>query len=128
MRAVSPQPTSRNPADAKWWSKANASPMRARFMIVKLVASTAESLCRPPRRKYSQDCSRSRSSQGRMRAVPGLLALATELASSLASRQGRLRSYIVRFMLGFVSVLYRAHETLVIALAGVLTFSNVLQS
>ena len=53
-----------------------------------------------------------------MRAVPGLLALATELASSLASRQGRLRSYIVRFMLGFIGVLYRTHESLVIALAG----------
>ena len=36
----------------------------ALFMIAKLVASTADSLCRFARRKYSQDCSKSPGSQG----------------------------------------------------------------
>jgi hypothetical protein len=34
--------TSRNPADAKWWSKAKAALIFFRFMMAKLVASTAE--------------------------------------------------------------------------------------
>jgi hypothetical protein len=54
-------------------------------MIAKLVASTEESLCRSGRRKYSQDCSRSRSSQGRILSVPGLW-----IASFHASATSRL--------------------------------------
>src|SRR2546426_11828882 len=50
----------------------NASRIRARFMIAKLVASTADSLCRSARRKHSHDCSRSRGSEGRIFTVPGL--------------------------------------------------------
>jgi len=40
------QPTLRNPAMAKWWSKAKATRILRRPMITKLVASTADSLCR----------------------------------------------------------------------------------
>jgi hypothetical protein len=37
-------PTNLNPTAAKWWSNVKATRMRARFMIAKLVASTADSL------------------------------------------------------------------------------------
>jgi len=40
-------------------------------MIVKLVASTADNLCRSARRKYSHDRCKSRRSHGRMLRVPG---------------------------------------------------------
>jgi SnoaL-like domain len=51
-----------------------------------------------------------------MRAVPGLLALAEQLASSFAGRKGRARQFIVRLLLGFVGVLYRRNEALVVKL------------
>lgn len=53
-----------------------------------------------------------------MRAIPGLLALAEQLAPSLASRHGRIRRWVVRFMLGFVGLFFRSNEALVIRLSG----------
>lgn len=46
--------------------------MRERFMMTKLVASTAESLRRSGRREYSRASPRSFSSQGGILTVPGL--------------------------------------------------------
>jgi hypothetical protein len=53
-----------------------------------------------------------------MRAVPGLLALAETLAPALARRKGRIRAWIIHFMLAFVGILYRSNEALVIRLSG----------
>jgi len=53
-----------------------------------------------------------------MRPIPGLLALASALASSLASRKGRGRALAVRAVLGSLGVLYRSGEPAVVALAG----------
>jgi hypothetical protein len=51
-----------------------------------------------------------------MRPVPGLLALALELASSLAGRRGFLRGLVVRLMLGPMAMLYRLGEPAVVGL------------
>jgi hypothetical protein len=51
-----------------------------RVIIAKLVASTADSLWKSERRKYSQERSRSRNSQGNIFDTPGL-----EIASVHAS-------------------------------------------
>ncbi len=53
-----------------------------------------------------------------MRPVPGLLTLATELASSLAARHGTLRRLSTRALLGAIAFLYRAGEPLIIRLVG----------
>ena len=64
------QATNLNPATAKCLSKVQATRMPARFMIAKLVASTADSLCMSLRRKYAYDSSRSRKSHGRSLRCP----------------------------------------------------------
>lgn len=53
-----------------------------------------------------------------MRPVPGLLALALELSSSLAGRRGMLRRVTVRLLLGPMAILFRIGEPLVVALIG----------
>jgi hypothetical protein len=53
-----------------------------------------------------------------MRAVPGLLRLASEIAPSLARRHSRLRAVAVGAALRSVSFLYRTAEPVVIRLAG----------
>lgn len=53
-----------------------------------------------------------------MRPVPGLLALAVELASSMAGRHGFLRGVVVRLMLDPMATIFRLGEPAVIALAG----------
>lgn len=53
-----------------------------------------------------------------MRPIPGLLALATGLASSLAGRHHRMRCWLVKAILGTLGAVYRAGEPVVIALAG----------
>jgi hypothetical protein len=51
-----------------------------------------------------------------MRPVPGLLALAVELASSLAGRRSSLRGVVVRLMLGPMATIFRLGEPAIIAL------------
>ena len=53
-----------------------------------------------------------------MRPIPGLLALAVGLASSLAGNHHPARGWAVRATLGTLAAAYRAGEPLVIALAG----------
>lgn len=53
-----------------------------------------------------------------MRPAPGLLALAAALASSLASRHGRLRSVLVRAALGTLATILRVGEPLILRLTG----------
>jgi ketosteroid isomerase-like protein len=54
-----------------------------------------------------------------MRALPGLFGLAEGLVPSMTrQKQGFVRSAITRIMLGFVAILYRSNESLVLALAG----------
>ena len=52
-----------------------------------------------------------------MRPVPGLLALAVELASSLAGRRSSIRGAIVRLMLGPMATVFRLGEAAIVALA-----------
>jgi hypothetical protein len=52
-----------------------------------------------------------------MRPVPGLLALAVELASSLSGRRSFLRGLVVRLMLGPMATIFRLGEPLIVALA-----------
>ena len=61
-----------------------------------------------------------------MRPVPGLLALAVELASSLAGRRHFLRGLVARTMLGPIATLFAIGEPLIGALteAGVLVRGN----
>jgi len=51
-----------------------------------------------------------------MRPLPGVLALAVGLASSLASRHGAPRAWIVGAMLGLIGALYRAGEPVAVGL------------
>ena len=51
-----------------------------------------------------------------MRPVPGLLALAVELASSLAGRRSSLRGGVVRLMLGPMATIFRLGEPAIVAL------------
>ena len=51
-----------------------------------------------------------------MRPVPGLLALAVELASSMAGRRSSLRGVVVRLMLGPMATIFRLGEPAIIAL------------
>jgi len=51
-----------------------------------------------------------------MRPVPGLLALAVELASSMAGRRSSLRGVVVRLMLGPMATIFRLGEPTIIAL------------
>ena len=53
-----------------------------------------------------------------MRPVPGLLALAVKLASSLAGRRHRLRGLAVHLLLGPIAMLSRFGEPAVVALTG----------
>jgi hypothetical protein len=53
-----------------------------------------------------------------MRPAPGLLALAAELASSLAGRHGRIRAFLVRVALGTLAALLRIGEPLILRLTG----------
>jgi hypothetical protein len=53
-----------------------------------------------------------------MRPIPGLLALATGLAASLAGRRHPIRGQLVRMLLGTLSALHRWGEPAVIALTG----------
>jgi hypothetical protein len=53
-----------------------------------------------------------------MRPLPGLLVLASGLASALARRHGRLRALVVKAMLGAIATSYRAGEPLVVRLTG----------
>lgn len=59
-----------------------------------------------------------------MRAVPGLLALAERLAASLGGRKATWRYVTIRLMLGFVGILYRSNEKLVVRLSGAGTWTN----
>jgi hypothetical protein len=52
-----------------------------------------------------------------MRAVPGLLALAAQLAPSLARKHGRLRWLFVAVQLKLISLIYRSAEPMVIKAA-----------
>lgn len=51
-----------------------------------------------------------------MRPLSGLLTLAAELASALASRHGKVRALVVRLLLGLVAGLYRIGEPVVVGL------------
>ena len=53
-----------------------------------------------------------------MRPVPGVLALAARLASSLATRRGRLRAIAVRMALGSIASVYTAAEPTIVRLVG----------
>ena len=53
-----------------------------------------------------------------MRPLPGLLALATALIASFATRRGRARGLLLRLMVGTVSALYRSGEPLAVRLSG----------
>ncbi len=53
-----------------------------------------------------------------MRPIPGLLALASVLAPSLATRRGPIRAFMVRSVLWLFYVIYRTAEPLVIGLNG----------
>jgi SnoaL-like domain len=53
-----------------------------------------------------------------MRALPGLLRLASEIAPSLAGRRSRLRALVVRAALAPISVLYRTGEPAILAVTG----------
>jgi len=51
-----------------------------------------------------------------MRPVPGLLALAVELASSLAGRRSSLRRIMVRLMIAPIATIFRLGEPAIVAL------------
>jgi hypothetical protein len=53
-----------------------------------------------------------------MRPIPGLLALAEQLAASLASRHSVMRKLILSIMVSSIGTIYRLGEPTVVALAG----------
>jgi hypothetical protein len=62
-----------------------------------------------------------------MRAVPGLLAFAAQIAPALASRHGPVRTLFIKAQLAVMALVYRSAEPMVIALskAGVATKPGV---
>jgi hypothetical protein len=81
--------------------------------MAKLVASTADSVCRSARRKYSHDCSKSGSSHGRIFTVPGseMDSFRFNATSRLALRSRNMNVSIITGRCGASPLLRAIHST-----------------